>query len=96
MLIGRAADGSNINVSAAIDTAKTVQHQQETSAQQDSPAYQVELSGAKESYKSHWIERGSTAYLTHRADQSLEDELAVAEMKFDDLPPEIANLPESK
>lgn len=76
MLIGRAADGSNINVSAAIDTAKTVQHQQETAAQQDSPAYQVELSGAKESYKSHWIERGSTAYLTHRADQSLEDELA--------------------
>ena len=76
MLIGRAADGSNLNVSAAVDTAKAVQRQQETAAQQDSPAYQVELSGAKESDKSHWIERGTTAYLTHRADQSLEDELA--------------------
>ena len=29
MLIGRAADGSNYNVSAAVDTAKAVQQQQE-------------------------------------------------------------------
>jgi uncharacterized membrane-anchored protein YhcB (DUF1043 family) len=76
MLIGRAADGSNLNVSAAVDTLKAVQRQQETAAQQDSPAYQVELSGAAESYKSHWRQAGHNAYLTTRAGQSQEDELA--------------------
>lgn len=76
MLIGRAADGNQLQVSAAVDTAKAVKQQQEAVHEQVTPAYQVELSGAAESYKSHWVERGDTAYLTYRDGQSLEDELA--------------------
>ncbi len=76
MLIGRAADGSNYNVSAAVDTAKAVQQQQEAAHEKISPAYEVELSGAAESYKSHWRQAGHNAYLTTRVGQSQEDELA--------------------
>ena len=86
MLIGRAADGSNLNVSAAVDTGKAVQQQRENDQQTaEAPAYQVELSGAKESYKSHWVEKGNTAYLLHHADQSLEDELAEMQAGIDEI-----------
>lgn len=76
MLIGRAADGSNMNINAALDATKVTQNQQENAQQKDSPAYQVNLSGAAESYKTHWQESGRDAYLTTRAGQSQEDELA--------------------
>ena len=77
MLIGRAADGSNLNVSVAVDTSKAVQQAKENEKlTAEAPAYQVELSGAKESYKSHWVELNRTAYLTYRDGQSQTDELA--------------------
>ena len=84
MLIGRAADGSNLNVSAAVDTSKAIQQAKgNDKLTAEAPAYQVELSGATESYQSHWFEKGNTAYLTHRADQSLEDELAEMQAGID-------------
>ncbi len=86
MLIGRAADGSNLNVSAAVDTNQAVQQAKENGKlTAEAPAYQVELSGAQESYKSHWLEKGDTAYLTHRADQSIEDELAEIQAGIDEI-----------
>lgn len=76
MLIGRAADGSNLQVSAAVDTARAVRYQQKAAQEQVSPAYQVELTGTAERYKSHWVELNRTAYLVYRDGQSQEDELA--------------------
>ncbi len=75
MRIGRAADGSSLNISAAVDAAKAAR-QQEAAQAKVSPAYQVELTGAAERYKSHWVELDRTAYLVYRDGQSQEDELA--------------------
>ena len=84
MLIGSATEGQRMEVNAALRSESVNVHgkQEEKTA---SPAYQVELKGPEETFKTHWLEHNGTGYLLHRGGQSKEAELAELEASLEAL-----------
>ena len=84
MLIGSATEGQRMEVNVALRSENVNVHgkQEEKTA---SPAYQVELKGPEETFKTHWLEHNGTGYLLHRGGQSKEAELAELEASLEAL-----------